>query len=409
MTDNDTHSAVTKKPIFAFFLGLIIIGLAAFLYEATGKHPEKAWQVYLINFLMFSGIAQGGLLFSTLMHTTRARWSGPLANLAEAFAGFFPVSFVLFLLMLAGQHHVFPWTHHDLHGKEVWLNVPFLMSRDAIALLVLYGIGFIYLFHALWLKRSTLPPAGGFRRWLDGLWSRTIHSEDQCRRRMNVLAVLYMLAFALVLSLLGFDLVMAVDPHWYSTLFGAYTFVKAIYVGLGGLIILASVLHLLPNTGYELKENQFHDISKLFFAFCLVWADFFYCQFVVIWYGNISEETTFVIERTMTAPWNGLAWGVFIAGFIAPFLILLNRKVKTIPGFMIVMCSVSITAIWLEHYLVTGPAFYLHTDRLPLNIVDLIISLGFLGLMGAAVAAFLNQFPELVRLKSTVTATEEVA
>jgi Ni/Fe-hydrogenase subunit HybB-like protein len=409
MTDNNTHTAVWKKPAMAFFIGLIIFGLVAFVYEATGKHPEKAWQVYLINFMIFSGIAQGGLLFSTIMHTTGARWSGPLANLSEAFASFFPVSFVLLLLMLLGQHHVFPWTHHDLHGKEVWLNVPFLMTRNAIGLLVLYGIGFAYIFHALWLKQSGPAPKNGFRLWLSGLWETAIRDEAQCRSRMNVLAVLYMLAFALVLSLLGFDLIMAVDPHWYSTLFGAYTFVKAMYVGLGALIILASILHLLPNTGYSLKEKQFHDIGKLYFAFCLLWADFFYCQLVVIWYGNIAEETVFVIERTMNQPWQGMAWGVFIAGFIAPFLILLNRKVKTIPGFMIVMCSVTVTALWFEHYLLTGPAFYHHADRLPLNMVDLIISLGFLGLMGAAVTGALNLFPELVRLAPPVTPDEEVA
>lgn len=409
MIENTTHTAVTKKAVLGFFIALVFIGLAAFLYEASGKQPEKAWQVYLINFILFSGIAQGGLVFSTIMHTTGARWSGPLTNLAEAFAGFFPVSFVLFLLMLAGQNYVFPWVNQDLQGKEAWLNVPFLMSRDSIGLLLLYGVGSAYLFHALWLKRSHQRPAGRFRMWLDVLWESAIRSEEQCRRRMNVLAILYMLTFALVLSLLGYDLVMAVDPHWYSTLFGAYTFVKAIYVGLGGLIIIASILHLMPNTGYTLEPSQFHDIGKLFFAFCLVWADFFYCQFVVIWYGNIPEETAFVIERTMAAPWNGLAWGVFIAGFIAPFLILLNRRVKTMPAFMIVLCTVALIAIWLEHYLVTGPAFYRHPESLPLNAVDVAISLGFLGLMGTAVATFLNLFPELVRLAPAAAADEEVA
>ena len=90
-------------------------------------------------------------------------------------------------------------------------------------------------------------------------------------------------------------------------------------MGFGALIILAAVLHLSGRTPFALQSSQFHDIGKLFFAFCLVWADFFYAQFVVIWYGNISEETAYVIERTMTAPWNVLAWVVFAICFHRAF------------------------------------------------------------------------------------------
>ncbi len=117
---------------------------------------------------------------------------------------------------------------------------------------------------------------------------------------MTVYGNLYILAFALVLSLIGFDLVMSMDPHWYSTLFGAYTFVKAFYVGLGAVIILASLLHLHPKVDFLLPPSSFHDIGKLFFAFCMLWGDFFYVQLVVIWYGNIPEETAYMIQRTQT-------------------------------------------------------------------------------------------------------------
>ena len=101
---------------------------------------------------------------------------------------------------------------------------------------------------------------------------------------MTFFCILYILAFVSVLSLIGYDLVMATDPHWYSTLFGGYTFVKAFYVGLGGIIILASFLKLKSPSAVPLADSHFHDVGKLFFGFCLVWADFFYCQFLVIWY-----------------------------------------------------------------------------------------------------------------------------
>jgi hypothetical protein len=109
-----------------------------------------------------------------------------------------------------------------------------------------------------------------------------------------------------VLSLIGYDLVMAADPHWYSTLFGAYSFVKAVYIGFGALIVLSGAAAPEHKKQLSVEESQFHDIGKLFFAFCLVWADFFYAQFVVIWYGNIPEETAYIIERTMAHP--GADW-----------------------------------------------------------------------------------------------------
>jgi len=377
---------------------LVVVGTVAFLTQLFTRHPERAWQAYLINFLVWSAIAQGAFLFSTLMNTTRARWSGPLANLAEAFAAFFPVSLVLFLVLFLGREHVFPWLHEDLHGKELWLNLPFLFARDLAGLMILYGLGFAYTYQALRLKVAVGEATGGrLRAMLVRRWENQSIDVQRLEARKNVLGILYMLAFALILSLIGYDLVMAADPHWYSTLFGAYSFAKAIYMGLGALIVLAAVLQLNPYNEFYIPPSNFHDIGKLFFAFCLVWADFFYAQLVVIWYGNISEETTYIIERVMHAPWQGLSWTVFLVCFIIPFLVLLNKKVKTLPRFMMVFCSVIIAGMWLEHLLLLGPALNHHAATLPLGVFDVLITTGFFGLMVLAVSAYLRQFPELVR------------
>jgi hypothetical protein len=207
---------------------------------------------------------------------------------------------------------------------------------------------------------------------------------------------LYILAFALVLSLIAFDLIMSMDPHWISTLFGAYHFVKAFYLGLGGLIILASLLYIKKGKATGLTESHFHDIGKLFLAFCLLWADFFYVQLVVIWYGNIPEETYYVITRSMLAPWNVLAWSVFAVSFVLPFFILLNKKVKTKPVFMIVICSVVFVGIWFEHLLLLGPALSHGAQEIQIHLSDGLISLGFLGLMIMALSYFLRVFPEII-------------
>ena len=389
----------TKK-LWLLIAALVVIGFGTFFYNIAGGHPERAWQAYLINFLLWSAIAQGGMLFSTIMTTTRARWSGPLSGLSAAFAGFFPVSFVLFLGLFLGSSYVFPWSHgHDLHGKEIWLNVPFLFTRNFFGLLILYGLGFVYLFYALQLKIGSAGGSGIVRGLFDRLRGEEPPDTDKVRKRMGLFSILYMLAFALVVSLIGYDLVMAADPHWISTLFGAYTFIKAIYVGFGALIILAALLHLNPQNGFRLPASNFHDIGKLFFAFCLMWADFFYVQLVVIWYGNIPEETAYVIERVMLLPWRNLAIGVFLVCFVLPFFILLNKKVKMMPAAMIGICSLTIVGIWFEHLLLLAPSMSHSAEGLPLGFSDILISLGFLGLMLSAIASAFKQFPELVRVE----------
>jgi hypothetical protein len=397
MTSNSGNKAIIKnKSVLVIFSLFVIIGLGGFIFQLAGKYPERAWQAYLINFLLWSAVAQGGLLFSMVTHITKARWSKPLQSIAESFAAFFPISFGLFLVLFLGKDHIFPWLGQDLHGKEVWLNLPFLFWRDFFGLLILYGLGFAYLYYALRLRMAHGEPHSVMHRFLHHWWSRSTHDLDRCRAKMSRLSVLYIIAYALVLSLVAFDLVMSMDPHWISTLFGAYSFVKAFYVGLGSLIILAAALRLSQGEQSGLTSSHFHDLGKLFFAFCLAWADFFYCQFIVIWYANISEETSYIIKRSMLAPWNSLAWTVFTVSFVIPFFILLNRNIKTKPKFMIVLCSVVLAGIWLEHLLLLGPALSPHVAALPLGPADGFVTLGFLGLMALSLVFFLRLFPALV-------------
>jgi len=163
------------------------------------------------------------------------------------------------------------------------------------------------------------------------------------------------------------------------------------------LIILATIAFLQPDATNGLAPSHFHDLGKLFLGFCLVWGDFFYAQFVVIWYGNISEETSYIIQRTMLPPWKPLAWYVFATCFILPFFILLNRKVKTKPVFMSGLCVVVIIGICMEHVLLLGPALNPDTPVMGQIVSTAAISLGFLGLMVLALTLFLDLFPELLQ------------
>jgi hypothetical protein len=138
-----------------------------------------------------------------------------------------------------------------------------------------------------------------------------------------------------------------------------------------------------------------------------LWADFFYCQFVVIWYGNIPEETAYVIERTLHGPYNMLAWAVFAICFILPFLVLLNRKIKTMPGPMIVLCAVVLAGIWLEHILLVGPALSSHGDSLPIGIWDVGVFVGFSGAMAGVLVLFFDRYPQIVFTPGTASDEKE--
>jgi len=376
---------ISSKKALGLFAGLVLLGFGTFVVQASGQHPGRAWQAFLINFLLWSAVAQGGLLFSVVMHLCRARWSRSMQNLAESFAAFFPLSLVLFLVLYFGRSYLFPWVHSEIHGLEKWLDVRSLFTRNFIGLLILYGLGLAYTFYAVRLRGASgeAPRTGAEAK------------VERWRARMTVLSVLYLLTYALVLTLLAFDLVMSMEPPWYSTLFGAYAFAKAFYLGLLALMVLAGVYQLAWKEKSGLTSSHFHDLGKLLFAFCLVWADFFYVQLLVIWYGNISEETRYVIQRTMLLPWKPLAWTVFIVSFVVPFFVLLNRRVKEKPAIMLSLCLFVLIGFWLEHLLLVGPALNPGTVTLPVGPEDVLITLGFLGLMAFAVTMFLGWFPYL--------------
>lgn len=381
------------------FSAFVLVGLGTFLFQIAGQHPEKAWQAYLVNFLLWSAVAQGAFLFSVVLHITKARWGKPLQAVAESFAAFFPLSFLLFLVLFLGPEHVFPWLNGDAHGRADWLNLPFLFGRDTAGLALLYGLGLAYLYNALRLKRISPEASAGETSASE---TRSVPDSKQLeiyKKRTNVFAVLYIMAFAFVLTLVAFDLVMSMQPLWMSTLFGAYAFVKAFYLGLAALIVVASLIYISRGNASGLTLSQFHDAGKLLFAFGLLWADFFYCQLVVIWYGNIPEETSYVIQRTMMLPWNRLAWTVFILTFVIPFLILINKQVKTKPRFMIGLCSLVFVGIWLEHLLLVGPALHPKALSLPLEATDGLITLGFFGLMALAVRWALSRFTDWIPVR----------
>ena len=369
------------------FLAAVLMGVAVFLIGVWGTQPERAWQVFLVNYLFWSGMAFGSVLFSATLVMTKARWGRPIKRLAEAPVAFLPLAFLLFWVLFLGRERLFPWIQHPLPSKAAWLNIGFLFARDGIALFMLTAVslGLVY-FSVRGEKKISSQGVEG--------WKKFREQGKENLRKQAILAPILAILYALTLSLIGFDLVMSLSPHWYSTLFGMYFFTGAFYSALAALIFISIISVKTFGLGNFIQKNQFHDLGKLLLAFCLTNGDFFFSQFLVIWYGNLPEETRFVINRVNFPPWNYLAWTVLALFFIVPFGTLLSKKVKMKQGPMLILTGLILVGMWLERFLLVAPSLW-KRPGLPLGLSEFLISLGFLGLMALSIQWFFKRFPLL--------------
>ena len=219
-------------------------------------------------------------------------------------------------------------------------------------------------------------------------------SAGRHARAQAVLSPVFIILYAFILTLVSFDLVMSLNPEWFSTLFGAYFFVVSFYAGLAAVIFISALAVKNMGLGKFIEKKQFHDLGKLLFAFCIVGADFFYVQFLVIWYGNLPDETRYVIARVMYDPWAFLAWVVLLMIYVIPFLVLVFRKIKMKPGLMIFLCAWIAVGIWLEKFLLVTPSL-LKRKAMPLGFIELLVTIGFLGIFSFCVFWFLERYPIL--------------
>lgn len=312
-----------------------------------------------------------------------------------------PISFLLFFVLFLGRETLFPWILDPVPEKQAWLNVPFLFARNAIALLLLYGAGLAYLYYSLRPDVGMVDrPARRLDHGIYYVFTRNWRGlEAELERRRNVLAVLaplYILLYTLVFSLLGFDLAMSLDPHWYSTLFGAYFFMSSFYLGLAATAIIAVLARRALGLHRHIARGQLHDLGKLLFGFCLVTGDFFWSQFVVIWYGNIPEETQYIILRAKEMPWAPLSWVVLVVAFLIPFFVLLSRWAKRAPSVMLAVGVLIAAGMWLERYVLVVPSLW-HGEAAPLGWLEAGVTAGFLGAVGLSYVFFLQHFPILVQ------------
>ncbi len=350
------------------FVVLAITGVAAFSVALTRGASLRAWEAFLVNLLFWLGVAQGGVVVSASLYLTQARWGGAsVYRLAESFAGFLPLGFLLFWLLLAGQQLIFPWVLHPLPQKVAWLNVPFLFGRDGGGLLLLTAL-------SVWFVYAS--------RRADAVeWAESAADIELPPATLRRLAPAVIIIYAIVYSLIAFDLVMSLSPIWYSTLFGAYFFAGAYWSALAAMGVLASVgWRPVPRGESAEHSASLHDIGKLVFAFSIFWAYLLWSQYLPIWYADIPEETFFLVRRIHALPWGVLAWIALLLIWLIPFIALLGKRAKRTPRILGAVCALGLIGMWIERYVLVVPS--LSPTIIPFGWVEVLISAGFFGLFG---------------------------
>jgi hypothetical protein len=318
--------------------GLVALGAVSFLVGLATGTGTHAWAVFLANLLFWSGLSAAGPAIAGILELTEARWASRLRRIATTTVAFMPVSFVLFLLLLVGMRSLYPWVSAPIPSKAAWLNVPFFVLRTVI------GVGALYWVSVRFAKAVHGSPAGA--------------AAEPGRAGRARLAVCLLFLFVIVGSLLGFDLVMTLDPHWFSGLLGGFVVVGMLYSGFAFLVLLTG-LYSLGRPGWVMPPTEMQDLAKLVFATSIVWMYFFWSQYLVIWYGNVPVETRYVLARFFADPWRRLAIAAFLIGWVIPFSYLLGRLTGRPPEghrLLVVISCLSLLAILLERLVLVLPS-----------------------------------------------------
>jgi hypothetical protein len=401
----DEVVAAYTKPIPAAVgtacLALTAIGVLAFVVGLFVA-PDRAWRAFHFNWLFFTALSSAGVMFVAVQRITTARWSRPIIRFMEGYVAFLPLALVLLLVsVFLGKGHIFPWTHEapPVPEKAIWYNAGFLTARVLIAFAVITALSLWYIYTSVRLDVGLLPEAGS--GWAAGLRARMRAGFRDERRELHSthsvqgkLAVFLALAFGYGWSILAFDLSMGLSLHFQSTLYGWWFFMGGWLCSLTLFTLLVMAWRRFLHAEALIGENHFHDLGKLCFAFTAFWGYLTFGQYLVIWYGNLGEETHWPRLR-LIEPWVTLTVSAVIMVFFAPFFGLLSRAAKVYRPTLALFTGISLAGMWLVRYLEVYPSLYGELPGTPFGVWEIAVALGYAGAWGLCYLAFMNAFPRM--------------
>lgn len=365
---------------------LVAIGILALIGGVIALSGDQGtarfWTVLLFNGVFFLLIALGVLVVCCAATLAQGSWHIAYKRVMEAIFMAIPVlGIVAFIIMMCivwgDKHQVYEWVDHNLvsHDKLLQKKSTFL-NPAFYTILTVVTIG-LWAFIGYRLRQLSL------REDLAQTGTKKIFWK------MYRISAIFVAIFAITNSTSTWHWIMSIDAHWYSTLFAWYIFASLFVCGMA---MLALFVILLRNLGFLewITYEHLHDLGKFMFAFSIFWCYLWFAQFILIWYGNIPEETTYFAIR-MWGSYHTLFYLNLIINFVAPFLILMTKDSKrnyTIVAYMAIL-------VFIGHYL----DFYLMFMPGPLKNnwhigwFEIGISLGFIGLMILLVTRQLGKAP----------------
>ena len=422
MTQRDMLQHLSVSSVsgrFDFFVKfgalLLAIGAALFIVALSGGHNVRAWQAFHVNWLYFTGITIGSLALVSVHKIANAKWSGVIIRFSQATIFFGAVSVIACALIFTlGYDAIYGPMEAQLHGmspgKHLWLSHGFMAGRLLVGLIVLFTVGWL-------LVRADLLPdmhavRGSLedkRRAMYDQWTAGYDGSPAAEAAVDIrtrrLAPLYIVLYAIVATMVAFDGIMALQPHWFSNLLGGWYFMGS-FLGAHTLLVLL-MLYGRRQLGIVnlVSPKQRHDLGKLCFGFTVFWAYLMWAQFLVIWYGNLPEETGFVFAR-LWGPWLPIGRAVLLGMFIIPFWGFLFVAAKKSPFVLGLFATVSLVSLWLERYLLVTPSVT-ELAGPSIGLPEVGPLLGFLGCFLLVYGIFARTFPMLSPRLAMITLADE--
>ncbi|GJM43413.1 MAG: membrane protein [Gemmatimonadota bacterium] len=356
-------------------LGLVATALLGMQGGVEGQ--ARAMNSYLVAFCFFLSIMLGALFFTLIQHVTRAGWSVVLRRFAEAIAANAPLMAVLALPILVpialGRDLLYVWTSsealahdHLMAGKVGFLNPTFFLIR-----MVVY-FGAWSLMGSWFFRKSVEQDTSG---------------DPNLTVKMQSASAPGLFVFAITLTFASLDLLMSLEPNWFSTMFGVYFFAGSALAFFATLPIVSYFTQKAGRLVGLISREHYHDMGKFVFAFIVFWAYIAFSQYMLYWYANIPEETVWFLRR-QTGQWESLSWLLLFGHFIVPFLALISRIPKRAKGTLIVGAFWMLLMHYADLYYVAMP--HLSEGVIPLSLMDLTAMLGVGGFFVASVATRLR-------------------
>ena len=309
---------------------------------------NRPWSAVYVALLFFLGISLLVLAFYAIQRVAQAGWSIVLFRVMEAItANLVPTSIIMLIIIaLTATHfnHLFAWMGEGVfdktsenfdpivYGKRGWLNVPWWVIRSVFYLLVWNA-------YRMLIRKNSIK-------------EDTANDGYKLYKRNYNMSVVFLFLFMITESMAVWDWIMGLDPHWFSTLFGWYVLATLL---VSAITVIAFVTIYLRSKGYlpKVNDSHIHDLAKFMFGFSVFWTYLWFAQFMLIWYADIPEETTYFVLRF--TEYKTLFLSMLVMNFVFPILLLINSDFKSRPWFVVIGGIVILAGHYVDLFIMIMP------------------------------------------------------